>query len=147
MSEAWQWGLCPILPLGRGIFDWEGGCVRCGAGWGTRLALDANQSGRWITEKNLRAIAALQSWASERGKTLLELAFAWLLADPIVGTVIAGASSPEQIAQNAAASSWQLTTEDCDEVTGILDAHPIDEIRTYYSVAGYFGEQVEVVQG
>ena len=108
------------------------------------MALDANQSGRWITDDNLRTISALQDWAQQHGKTLLDLAFAWLLADPIVGTVIAGASSPEQIAQNAAASSWQLTQGERDEVTAILDAHPVDGSKTYYSVAGYFGEQVEV---
>ena len=139
-------GVMPYLPLAAGFLTGKVD-VSGVPPEGTRLALDANQSGRWITEKNLRAIAALQDWASERGKTLLELAFAWLLADPIVGTVIAGASSPEQIAQNAAASSWQLTTEERDEVTAILDAHPIDGAKTYYSVAGYFGEQVEVVKG
>lgn len=139
-------GVMPYLPLAAGFLTGKVD-VSGVPPEGTRLALDANQSGRWITEKNLRAIAGLQSWASERGKTLLELAFAWLLADPIVGTVIAGASSQQQIAQNAAASGWQLTAEERDEVTAILDAHPIDGAKTYYSVAGYFGEQVEVVKG
>ena len=99
-----------------------------------------------MPEKVVTQIMELQDWASERGKTLLDLAFAWLLADPIVTTVIAGASSPEQISQNAAASNWQLTADERDEVTGILDAHPVDGLNTYYSVAGYFKEQVEVVK-
>lgn len=138
-------GVMPYLPLAAGFLTGKVD-VSGVAPTGTRLALDANQSGRWITEKNLLAISALQDWAQQHGKTLLDLAFAWLLADPIVGTVIAGASSPEQIAQNAATSNWQLTAEERDEVTAILDAYPIDGAKTYYSVAGYFGEQVEVVK-
>ena len=138
-------GVMPYLPLAAGFLTGKVD-VSGIAPTGTRLALDAGQSERWITDNNLRAISALQDWAASHGKTLLDLAFAWLLAEPIVGTVIAGASSPKQVEQNARASSWQLTVEESDEVTAILDAHPIDGIRTYYSVAGYFGEQVEVVK-
>lgn len=138
-------GVMPYLPLAAGFLTGKVD-VSGVAPEGTRLALDANQSERWITEDNLRTIGALQGWAQERGKTLLNLAFAWLLADPIVGTVIAGASSPEQIAQNAAASNWQLTDQERDDVTSILDAHPVEGLKTYYSVAGYFDEQVEVVK-
>ena len=138
-------GVMPYLPLAAGFLTGKVDLTGI-APEGTRLALDANQSERWITENNMRAIAALHDWAEQRGKTLLDLAFAWLLADPIVGTVIAGASSPEQIAQNAAASNWQLTAQERDEVTAILDAHPVEGLKTYYSVAGYFGEQVEVMK-
>lgn len=138
-------GVMPYLPLAAGFLTGKVD-VSGVAPEGTRLALDANQSGRWITESNLRLISSLQDWARERGKTLVDLAFAWLLADQIVATVIAGASSPEQIAQNAAASNWRLSEEDRDDVTGILDAHLVDDARTYYSVAGYFDEQVEVVK-
>ncbi len=136
-------GVMPYLPLAAGFLTGKVD-VTGNAPDGTRLALESGQSERWITESNLRAISVLQHWATARDKSLVDLAFAWLLADPIVGTVIAGASSPEQIAQNARASEWQLSQDERTEVTAILDAHPIDGLRTYYSVAGYFGEQVEV---
>ena len=139
-------GVMPYLPLAAGFLTGKVN-VSGYAPTGTRLALDSGQSKRWITENNMRMISALQGWSREKDKTLVDLAFAWLLAEPIVGTVIAGASSPEQIAQNAVASSWQLSREERDEVTAILDAHPIDGTKTYYSVAGYFGEQVEVNVG
>ena len=138
-------GVMPYLPLAAGFLTGKVD-VSGVAPEGTRLALDANQSERWITDDNMRAIATLQDWAKRRGKTLLDLAFAWLLADPIIGTVIAGASSPEQIAQNAAASNWQLSAKERDDVTAILDAHPVEGLKTYYSVAGYFDEQVEVIK-
>jgi aryl-alcohol dehydrogenase-like predicted oxidoreductase len=136
----------PYLPLAAGFLTGKVD-VSGAAPAGTRLALDAGQSERWITESNMRLIAVLRDWAKARGRTLVELAFAWLLSDPVVGTVIAGASSPMQIAQNAAASSWRLSSDDRAEVTAILDAYPIADARSYYSVAGYFGEQVEVVKG
>ena len=138
-------GVMPYLPLAAGFLTGKVD-VSGKAPSGTRLALDSNQSNRWITDSNLRTVTALKDWAQERDKTLVDLAFAWLLADTIVGTVIAGASSPEQIAQNAAASNWQLSQDERDEVTAILDADPVDGLKAYYSVAGYFGEQVEVVK-
>ncbi len=138
-------GVMPYLPLAAGFLTGKVDVDGIPPS-GTRLALDAGQSERWITRENLGVIGKLQDWARERGKSLVDLAFAWLLADPVVATVIAGASSPEQIAQNAQASSWQLSASERAEVTAILDTQPQDATRTYYSVAGYFGEQVEVVK-
>ncbi len=138
-------GVMPYLPLAAGLLT--GKVDTTGkAPSGTRLDIDPVQSERWITNNNLKAISALQNWAQAHGKNLVDLAFAWLLADPIVAIVIAGASSPQQIAQNAQASNWQLTPAERDAVTAILDTHPIDGVRTYFSVADYFGEQVEVVK-
>ena len=47
--------------------------------------------------------------AAARGRTLLELAISWLLSRPAVASVIAGATSPEQVAINASAAGWRLT--------------------------------------
>ena len=141
--RAHEVGVIPYLPLAAGFLTGKVD-ITGKAPSGTRLDLDAGQSERWITDDNLRTISALQDWAMSHGKTLLDMAFAWLLADPIVGTVIAGASSPKQVEQNARASEWQLSPDERDEVTAILDAHTGDGLRTYYSVAGYFAEQVEV---
>jgi aryl-alcohol dehydrogenase-like predicted oxidoreductase len=58
----------------------------------------------------------LRGFASERGHTLLELAFSWLAARPGVASVIAGATTPEQVEQNARAVDWSLNTEDLVEI-------------------------------
>jgi aryl-alcohol dehydrogenase-like predicted oxidoreductase len=50
---------------------------------------------------------------------LLELAFGWLLANPLVPSVIAGASSPEQLMQNTQACGWQLSADDLAEIDRI----------------------------
>ena len=70
-------------------------------------------------ERAHRVLGELTRFAQDRGHSVLELAFAWLLAHPAVRTVIAGASSPEQIAANAQAASWELTLEERDAVDAI----------------------------
>ena len=55
-----------------------------------------------------------------RGHTILELAFSWLLRRPDVASVIAGATSPEQARNNAAAAGWKLTDAELAEVDSIV---------------------------
>ena len=57
-----------------------------------------------------------------RSRPLVELAFAWLLAHPQVSSVIAGATTPEQITANARAADWQLSAPEMEELDGILQA-------------------------
>jgi aryl-alcohol dehydrogenase-like predicted oxidoreductase len=57
-----------------------------------------------------------------RGRTLLDLAFAWLLAQPTVASVIAGATRPEQIVQNVAAGAWRLSPSDAVEAARLASA-------------------------
>ena len=90
------------------------------------MALEQVTSDRWITPHNLELVRTLDNWAKERGHNVLELAFAWLLAEPIVASVIAGASSPEQVKQNVTAVEWELTSDDYAEVTAILDENPAE---------------------
>ena len=66
----------------------------------------------------------LSDFARQRGKTLLELAFAWLLGLPGVVSVIAGATSPDQVAANAAAARWTLTEEEMRELETLAPADP-----------------------
>ena len=64
-------------------------------------------------------VERLIAFAESRGRTILELAFAWLLAFPAVSSVIAGARSPEQARANAHASEWRLSPEDVAEVNAL----------------------------
>ncbi len=70
-------------------------------------------------EKNLRWADALRQWAERHGHTLLELAIGWLLAQPTVASVIAGARTPEQVRSNAAAGAWKLTGAELGEIEAI----------------------------
>ena len=75
-----------------------------------------------LTEENLDKVEALTEFAESGGRTLLELAFSWLLAHRVVASVIAGATSAEQVRNNAAAADWNLTTADLEEIDSSLRA-------------------------
>jgi aryl-alcohol dehydrogenase-like predicted oxidoreductase len=75
---------------------------------------------RLLSPDNLQTVAALTRFAEARGRTILELAFGWLLTHAAVPSIIAGVSSPAQAASNAAAAGWDLTAAEMDEVDEIL---------------------------
>lgn len=77
---------------------------------------------RVLSERRLLVVTALERFAQERGHTVGELAIAWLAANPLVSTIIAGATSPEQVAANARAVDWKLTAADLAEVDKISPA-------------------------
>jgi aryl-alcohol dehydrogenase-like predicted oxidoreductase len=64
----------------------------------------------------------LIGFAQSRNHTLLDLACAWLLAQSPVASVIAGASTAEQVRHNASAVGWPLTAADLSEIEQILAA-------------------------
>jgi len=75
-----------------------------------------------VTRKNLTLLETLIEYAQSHNHTILELAFAWLLAHKPVASVIAGASRPEQVKANALATGWRLTADDLAEIDKIVPA-------------------------
>jgi aryl-alcohol dehydrogenase-like predicted oxidoreductase len=65
-----------------------------------------------VRDRTFDRVEALEAYALERDLTLLDVAIAGLAAQPAVGSVIAGATRPEQVKANAAAGAWQPTSED-----------------------------------
>jgi aryl-alcohol dehydrogenase-like predicted oxidoreductase len=65
---------------------------------------------------NLEIVERLIAFSEERGHTILELAFSWLLRRPAVASVIAGATKPEQVKANAAAAEWKLSDAELVEI-------------------------------
>ncbi len=94
-------GVLPYYPLANGLLT---GKVRKGQPLppGARLA---SRPG-YVTEAKLDRVEALISWASQRGLAVLEVAIGALAAQPGCASVIAGATSPEQVKANAAAADW-----------------------------------------
>jgi aryl-alcohol dehydrogenase-like predicted oxidoreductase len=82
---------------------------------GTRLSSGPTAS-RFLTDDRLKTVEALVQFAQSRGHSVLELAMSWLLRRPVVASVIAGATSPEQVRANVRAASWQLTAADLAEI-------------------------------
>jgi len=112
--EKYRLGLLPYFPLASGLLS--GKYKRGNMPEGARLTSMKRLGDRYLTEKNWEIVEKLDKFCAERGHTMLELAFSWLLAHPVVSSVIAGATKPEQIEQNAAAANWMLTPEDMAEI-------------------------------
>lgn len=106
--------LLPYFPLASGMLT---GKYRFGAPIpaGTRLSR-ARYSDRFLNDENFHIVESLRAFCKARSRSLLDLAFGWLLSKPVVGCVIAGASTPEQVRQNVAASGWRLDAEEMAEV-------------------------------
>ena len=111
-------GLLPYFPLASGLLT---GKYKHGAGMpaGTRMAAIKRLADRFMTEENWKIVDALQAFCDARGRALLELAFSWLLSRPVLSSVIAGATKPEQIEQNVKAAAWKLSGEDLAEIDRI----------------------------
>jgi aryl-alcohol dehydrogenase-like predicted oxidoreductase len=109
----------PFFPLANGLLT---GKYRRGKAKpaDTRLA-GGPMAGRF-SDAAVDVVERLTTFAESRGHTLLELAFAWLLASPAVASVIAGVTSPEQVRANASAAGWQLTAADRSDLQQLLDA-------------------------
>jgi aryl-alcohol dehydrogenase-like predicted oxidoreductase len=73
-----------------------------------------------LTDANFDKLDKLRAFVDSRGRTLHDLAFAWLLSNKQVASVIAGATSPEQISQHASTVEWKLSEEDLKELNEIL---------------------------
>jgi aryl-alcohol dehydrogenase-like predicted oxidoreductase len=114
-------GLLPYFPLASGLLT--GKYVR-GAPLpkGTRLARNSAHAADYLTERNWRVVEALGDFARRQGRSLIELAFGWLLSHPEVTSVIAGATSAGQVEANVAAATWRLSADEMAEVDRLTRA-------------------------
>ncbi len=108
-------GVLPYYPLAQGLLT---GKVRRGEAIpeGTRLAARSHL----VTERRLDQVEQLRTLADKMGRSLLDLGIGGLAGRPMVGSVIAGATRPEQVHANVAAGSWTPTVDELaaiDEIT------------------------------
>jgi len=115
--EHFGLGLLPFFPLDSGLLTGKYKRGEAPAA-GTRLSLARYQ--RWLDGADWDTIEALTAFGAERGHSLLDVAIAGLAARPAVTSVIAGATSAEQVQANAAAGAWQLGADDVASLDEIL---------------------------
>jgi aryl-alcohol dehydrogenase-like predicted oxidoreductase len=110
-------GILPYFPLANGLLT---GKYRRGepAPEGTRLAALPDR----LKQESFDVVEALEKYAAERGRSLLDVAIGGLAAKPAVASVIAGATKPEQVRANVAAGSWQPTPEDMFALAVLLSS-------------------------
>jgi aryl-alcohol dehydrogenase-like predicted oxidoreductase len=108
-------GVLPYFPLANGMLT---GKVRRGQALpaGTRIAARS----ALITDDHLDKVEALIDWGAQRGVSLLEIAIGGLAAQPGCASVIAGATTAEQVAANAAAGNWVPTPEELEQIDKIV---------------------------
>ena len=111
-------GMLPYFPLASGFLT---GKYRRGAEppEGTRLAVMQPMAKQVMTEQNFATLERLEEFARGRGHTLVELATSWLACQPVVSSVISGATRPEQVTENVKACGWKLTDEERKQVDAI----------------------------
>ena len=117
--ERFGLGLLPYFPLGSGMLT---GKYRRGVPppQDSRLANIGKRAKAALNERNFDVVEGLAAFAGEQGRTILELAFGWLLTRPSVSSVIAGATTPAQVEANVAAGEvWRLSFEELVRVNEI----------------------------
>ena len=111
-------GIVPYSPLAGGLLT---GKYRPGQAIppGTR-GFNNPSFEQQLNERNFARVGRLEGFARDHGRTVGDLAIAWLLARPGVCSVIAGATSPEQVTANASAATWTLSQEDLAAIDQLL---------------------------
>lgn len=118
-AECEGLGFLPYFPLASGLLT---GKYQLGKPLPTDTRIQpGGRFGDLLAEEKLALVGTFQQFAERQGHTLLELAFSWLIRHPTVASVIAGATSPVQIAANAQAADWKLTDVELAEVDRISD--------------------------
>ena len=118
-AEAYGLGVLPYFPLANGLLTGKYSSGQ--APEGSRLT----HSRQNLLEKaDLDQLAEFGAFARDRGLTEVQVAFSWLASRPSVSSVIAGATKPEQVRQNAEAASWVPDDKDLEELDRIFPKTP-----------------------
>lgn len=120
--EAFGLSLLPYFPLASGLLS---GKYRPGeaAPADTRLA-EGSQADRWRTPANVAKTERLRAVADASGHSLLELAMSWLARQPVIASVIAGASRPEHVRQNVETVGWAMRPDELEAIEAAVSDSP-----------------------
>ncbi len=123
-AEAFGLGVLPYFPLANGLLT--GKYSNGEAPAGSRLT---HSRTNMLKDADWDQMQAFASFAETRDLTPIQVAFSWLASRPSVASVIAGATKPEQIAQNAASASWVPTSDDEAALDEIFP--PVEKIALF----------------
>jgi aryl-alcohol dehydrogenase-like predicted oxidoreductase len=115
--ERLEVAFIPYFPLASGLLT---GKYRKGQPAPEGSRLQSRRGDSLLMDRNLAVVEKLIEFSESRGHTILELAFSWLLERRAVRSVIAGATSSEQVRSNVAAAGWRLTDAEFAEIDAIV---------------------------
>jgi aryl-alcohol dehydrogenase-like predicted oxidoreductase len=118
-AEEFGLGVLPYFPLANGLLT--GKYAPGHAPDGSRLS---HTRTHLVHDADWDQLGRFSTFASERGLTEIQVAFSWLAAQPSVASVIAGATRPEQVRQNAGSADWLPSEKDLAELDNIFPAVP-----------------------
>lgn len=118
-AEAYGIGVLPYFPLANGLLTGKYSPDTAPAG--TRLS---HTRTHLVHDADWGQLRRFSAFADQRGLSEIQVAFSWLAAQPSVSSVIAGATRPEQVSQNAAAAAWVPTPGELAELDGIFPKVP-----------------------
>jgi aryl-alcohol dehydrogenase-like predicted oxidoreductase len=110
-------GLLPYFPLANGLLT---GKVRRGQDVPSNSRLAEPRQAGYVTDAKLDKVESLIAWGQQEGVSILEIAIGGLAAQPGCASVIAGATTPEQVKANAAAGEWEPTQQQLDAIDEIV---------------------------
>jgi aryl-alcohol dehydrogenase-like predicted oxidoreductase len=110
-------GVLPYFPLASGVLT---GKVKRGESPPEGSRLQAPYFAAYLNDTNHTKVEKLEAWAAEHGRSITEVALSYLASNPVTASVIAGATSPEQVATNAAATKTDLTAEERAELATLV---------------------------
>jgi aryl-alcohol dehydrogenase-like predicted oxidoreductase len=118
--------LIPYSPLAAGLLT---GKYKKNAPMpeGARITREKYQAQRWINDANWAIVERLENFSRQRGHNLLELAMSWLASRPLVASIIAGATKPEQLELNVRAVDWKLTPEELAEIDRLTSSGDLEK--------------------
>lgn len=117
--QAFGIGIIPYFPLAGGFLT--GKYTRGEAPPAGSRGETSQYVQRYFTPENFKKVAELSVFAQRHGRTMPELAIAWLLARPQVSSIITGVTSTKQLENNAKAADWELSAADAEEIDGLLE--------------------------
>ena len=119
-ANAYGVGILPYFPLANGLLT--GKYQRNHAmPDGARMTERPTRAEEVLTDRNWTIAEKVADYAAARGHSLLEAAIGWLASQDHVPSVSAGATTAEQVAQNAAAADWRMTAEEIADINALSD--------------------------
>ena len=116
-AQRFGMSILPYFPLASGMLT---GKVRRGSAAPIGSRLSDERFGAVLTDENFTKVERLEAWAKAHDRSVLDVSLSWLASQSVVGSVIAGATSPEQVRVNAEATRTDLSEADVAEIGALV---------------------------
>jgi aryl-alcohol dehydrogenase-like predicted oxidoreductase len=122
-------GVAPTMPLAQGFltgkYRRDGGMPETGRftskpPFAGEKHQNLGRYDKYLNDANFEKLARLEAFAQQCGRSVAELAIAWLLSHPWIGTVPVGCTSGEQLTRNVASAGWKLSSDDLVQLNKII---------------------------